>query len=279
MREEPLLPTRTLGKTGRVVTQLGLGGEGVLRTFGREREAHAMVERALAEGIRYCESARAYSGSEAYYGGVLGARRQDIFLASKSHDRTAAGAKAHLTTTLNTLRTDWLDLWQVHDVRSEADLAQIFGRGGAIEAFDQAKRDGLVRYIGVTGHQDPEILLRAFDLYDFDSVLLPVNPAEPSFLSFLDTVLPEAARRNMGIIGMKVLCRGLGLRVPGFTSSAPWIRYALSRGVSTIVIGCDTPEQVGENAAAAAAEPMSADEAARFEAAVAPYARQLMYYK
>ncbi len=274
-----MLPTRLLGKTGMSVTQLGLGGEGVLRTFGREREAHAVIEGALASGIRYCESARAYSGSEAYYGGCLGARREDTFLASKSHERTAVGAREHLTTTLQSLRTDWLDLWQVHDLRSEADIKEIFGPGGAIEAFDAAKREGLVRFIGVTGHKNPQVLLRAFELYDFDTVLLPVNPAEPSYLSFLDTVLPEASRRNMGIVGMKVLCRGLGLRLPGFSSPEPWIRYALSHGVSTIVIGCDTPGQVAENAEMAAAEPMAAEEAARFEAAVAPYARQLMYYK
>jgi aryl-alcohol dehydrogenase-like predicted oxidoreductase len=274
-----MIPKRMLGKTGIEVTQLGLGGEGVLRTFGQEEEARAVIERALATGIRYCESARAYSGSEAYYGASLGQRRQEIFLASKSHDRTAAGAWMHLATTLKNLRTDWLDLWQVHDVRSEADLAEIFGPGGAIEAFDRAKRDGLVRFIGITGHQDPHILLKAFDLYDFDTVLLPVNPAEPALLSFLDTVLPEALARNMGIVGMKVLCRGFGLQVPGCNAAAPWIRYALGRGVSTLVIGCDDPAQVSENAAAAALEPMTPEEMRQMEQMVAPYARQLMYYK
>ncbi len=274
-----MLPKRMLGKTGIEVTQLGLGGEGVLRTFGQEEGARAVIEQALAAGIRYCESARAYSGSEAYYGASLGQMRQEIFLASKSHDRTAAGAWTHLATTLQNLGTDWLDLWQVHDVRSEADLEEIFGPGGAIEAFDRAKRDGRVRFVGITGHQDPHILLKAFDLYDFDTVLLPVNPAEPALLSFLDTVLPEALERNMGIVGMKVLCRGFGLQVPGCDSPAPWIRYALGRGVSTIVIGCDDPAQVSENAAAAVMEPMTHEEMRQMEQMVAPYARQLMYYK
>lgn len=274
-----MIPKRSLGKTGVEVTRIGLGGEGVLRTFGREREAREVIARALELGITYCESARAYSGSESYYGLALGERREEIFLASKSHDRTATGARRHLETTLANMQTDWLDLWQVHDVRSEADLAEIFGPGGAIEAFDRAKREGAVRFVGVTGHQDPAILLKAFDLYDFDTVLMPVNPAEPAHLSFLDTVLPAARRRNMGVVGMKVLCRGLGLRVPGCGLEAPWIRYSLAQEVSTIVIGCDDPQQVERNVAAAAAEPMTAAERREMEATVAPYARELMYYK
>jgi aryl-alcohol dehydrogenase-like predicted oxidoreductase len=275
-----MIPKRSLGKTGVEVTCLGLGGEGVLRTFGRKGEAREVIARALDLGISYCESARAYSGSESYYGLALGERRKEIFLASKSHDRTAEGARRHLESTLANLKTDWLDLWQVHDVRSREDLAAIFGPGGAIEAFDRARREGKVRFVGVTGHQDPEILLRAFDLYDFDTVLLPVNPAEPFFRSFPETVLPEARRRNMGVIGMKVLCRGLGLRVPGFAAPDPWIRYALSHEVSTVVIGCDYPAQVESNVAAAeAAGPMSASGRQALEQAVAPYARRLMYYK
>jgi aryl-alcohol dehydrogenase-like predicted oxidoreductase len=273
------LPKRSLGKTGVEVTCLGLGGEGVLRTFGREREAREVIARALDLGITYFESARAYSGSEAYYGLALGERRRDIFLASKSHDRTAAGARRHLVTTLTNMQTDWLDLWQVHDLRREEDLVEIFGPGGAIEAFARAKREGQVRFVGVTGHQDPAILLKAFDRYNFDTVLLPVNPAEPAYHSFIDTVLPEARRREMGVIGMKVLCRGLGLRVPGCGTELPWIRYALAHDVSTLVIGCDTPEQVARNVAAAAAAPMPAGERRELEKTVADYARELMYYK
>jgi len=273
-----VIPTRTLGRTRVDVTCLGLGGEGVLRTFGREREAREVIARALDLGINYFESARAYSGSESYYGLALGKRREEIFLASKSHDRTAAGATRHLEATLANMKTDRLDLWQVHDLRTDEDLREIFGPGGAIEAFDRAKREGKARFVGVTGHQDPAILLKAFDRYDFDTVLMPVNPAEPAWLSFLNTVLPEAQRRNMGVIGMKVLCRGLGLRVPEYAVSGPWIRYALAQRVSTVVIGCDEPRQVEMNAAAATA-PLSPAECRAMEAAVAPMARQLMYYK
>jgi aryl-alcohol dehydrogenase-like predicted oxidoreductase len=274
-----MIPKRTLGKTGVEVTQLGLGGEGVLRTFGRESEARAVIARALELGITYFESARAYSGSELYYGLALGEKRRDIFLTSKSHERSAEGARRHLETTLTNMKTDWLDLWQVHDLRTEEDLDEVFAPGGCIETFERARKDGKVRFVGVTGHQDPAILVKAMQIYDFDTVLLPVNPAEPAHLSFLDSVLSEARRRGMGIIGMKVLCRGLGLQVPGLDTVDPWIRYALSHEVSTVVIGCDDPRQVEQNVAAAFLPPMPTDEMEEMEAAVALYARNLMYYK
>lgn len=274
-----MISTRRLGGTGIDVTCIGLGGEGVLRSYGRDREAREVITRALEGGITYLESARAYAGSESYYGQVLGPWRQRIFLASKAHDRSAAGAEAMLHATLTNLRTDHLDLWQVHDVRSDADLKRIFGPGGAIEAFDRARREGKVRFVGITGHQDPKILLKAFSFYDFDTVLLPVNPAEPAFLSFPEKVLAEARRRGMGIIAMKVLCRGIGLQVPGCNDPALWIRYALSHEISTMVVGCDTANQVTRDIAAAGMPPLTATERSQLEARVAPYARRLMYYK
>ena len=164
-------------------------------------------------------------------------------------------------------------------MRSESDLKAIFGPKGAIEAFEKARREGKVRFIGITGHENPGILLKAFDLFDFDTVLMPVNPAEPGYLDFLSSVLPEARRRGMGIIGMKVLCRGFGLRVPGAENAEAWIRYALGHEVCAIVIGCDTPGQVEENVAAAGMEPMTEEERRDMEKTVAPYARRLMYYK
>lgn len=274
-----MIPKRSLGKTGVEVSCVGLGGEGVLRTFGQQTKAKAVIERALELGINYFESARAYSGSESYYGMCLGARRKDIFLASKSHERSATGAKRHLETSLTNLNTDWLDLWQVHDVRSISDLKQIFAPGGAIETFDWAKRTGLVRFVGITVHQNPAVVLEAMGLYEFDTVLMPVNAAEPAYRSFLSEVLPQAQRRGIGIVGMKVLCRGLGLSVPGYTTVRPWIRYALSHDISTVVIGCDNPQQVEQNLEAAADHPMTPPERAAMESAVHRFARQLMYYK
>lgn len=274
------IPKRILGRTGQEVTILGLGGEGVLRTFGQDKEACALVNRALDLGITYCESARAYSGSEAYYGKALKERRKDIFLTSKSHARDKAGALAHLHETLKNMRTDHLDLWQVHDVREEGELAEIFGPRGAIEAFIEAKQQGKTRFIGVTGHHDPLMIRKCIERFDFDTVLMPVNPGEPQYKSFLSGVLPLARERGMGIIGMKVYFRGFASRLPGYAGMEPFLRFALSQPVTNIVIGCDDVAQLEGNAAFARAfEPMTPVEQQRLIGDVAPFGRQLMYYK
>ncbi len=274
------IPTRLLGRTGQPITMLGLGGEGVLRTFGRDKEAYALINRALDLGITYCETARAYSGSESYYGKALGERRKDIFLTSKSHSRDKKGALSHLHETLRNMRTDNLDLWQVHDVREERDITAIFGPGGAIEAFQEAREQGKTRFIGVTGHHDPAIIKKCIELFPFDTVLMPVNPAEPKYKSFIELVLPLAREKNMGIIGMKVYLRGYASRLPWYTSMEPFLRFALSQPITGIVIGCDDIVQVEQNAAFAESfEPMTHEAQQYLIREVSPFARQLMYYK
>ena len=238
------IPKRKLGKTGVEVTILGLGGEGILRTNGFDREAYALINRAIDLGINYCESARAYDGSESYYGMALKERRKEIFLTSKSHARDKIGALAHLHQTLGNMRTDHLDLWQVHDVRTESDMAEIFAPGGAIEAFAEAREKGLVRFLGVTGHHEPDIIRACIERFPFDTALFPVNPAEPAHRSFIEEVLPQARQREMGIIGMKVYFRGLAARIPGHRGMEPYLRFALSQAVSTVVIGCDDLAQL-----------------------------------
>ena len=274
------LGQRMLGRTGRQVTLLGLGGEGILRTSGREGEAAAMIDRALDRGIAYCESARAYAGSESYYGKTLRERRREVFLASKSHARDREGALAHLQETLSNLRTDHLDLWQVHDVRTEQDIREIFGSGGAIEAFVEARRQGLAKFIGVTGHHDPRILRECIERFDFDTVLMPVNPAETGPDGFLGEVLPVALRKNMGIIGMKVYFRGLARELPWYRDMRPLLRFALSQPVTVVVIGCDSIGQLEETVGFARDfAPMSAGEQHQLVAAVATFAGQLRYYR
>jgi aryl-alcohol dehydrogenase-like predicted oxidoreductase len=274
------IPKRQLGKTGVEVTILGLGGEGVLRTYGHEKEAYTLINRAIDLGIGYLESARAYSGSESYYGLALKERRKDIFLTSKSHARDKTGALGHLQETLKNMNTDHLDLWQVHDVRTEEDMEQIFGPDGAMEAFVEAKEKGWTRFIGVTGHQDPFILKRCIEIYDFDTVLLPVNPAEPAFESFLDNVMPLAHEKGMGIIGMKVYFRGFAAKIPGFKGMEPYLRFALSQPISAVVIGCDNLDQLEENVNMARSfKSLSEEEAKHLVDHISPYAKQLMYYK
>ncbi len=262
------------------VTIFGLGGEGILRTFGYEKEAYALINSAIDLGINYFESARAYSGSESYYGLALKERRKEIFLTSKSHARRKDGALSHLQETLNNMNTDHLDLWQVHDVRTKDDVEEIFGPKGAIEAFEEAKDNGLARFIGVTGHHDPLIIKKCMEIYDFDTVLIPVNPAEPDYQSFIEEIIPLANKKTMGVIAMKVYFRGFAEKLPGYGTLEPFFRFALSHPVTTTVIGCDTLEQLEENAHFAMNfSPMSDKEMHDLIDAISPYARRLMYYK
>lgn len=274
------LQKRKLGSTGQEVTLIGLGGEGLLRTFGHDRHAVKLINHAIDLGVNYCESARAYSGSENYYGKALRDRRKEVFLTSKSHARDKQGALAHLAETLSNMNTDYLDLWQVHDVRTQDDVTAIFRKGGSIEAFNEAKQNGLVRFIGVTGHHDPSILKQCLELFDFDTVLLPVNPAEPGYNGFVENVIPTAQNKGMGIIGMKVYFRGLASQLPWYKSMKPFLYYALSQPISTVVIGCDNMSQLEENVAMASIfQPLNVEELNNLTNKVSPFARSLMYYR
>jgi len=275
-----VLQKRKLGKTGVEVTVLGLGGEGILRTFGHEKEAYGLINRAIDLGITYFESARAYAGSETYYGLALRERRKEIFLASKSHARDKRGALGHLRETLSNMQTDHLDLWQVHDVREKEEVEEIFGRGGAIEAFISAREKGMVSFVGVTGHHDPFIIRKCIEIIDFDTVLIPVNPAEYAHNSFIEGVIPLAREKEMGIIGMKTYFRGLATKLRGVESLEPFYRFALSHPISTAVIGCDSVPQLEENVRFAASfEMMTSDEMRGLREMISPNARRLMYYK
>jgi aryl-alcohol dehydrogenase-like predicted oxidoreductase len=243
------LPTRILGKTGREVTLFALGGEGVLRTFGQEPDARKVIQRALDLGVNYFDSAPAYAGCLDYLGANLGERRKDIFLASKTADRSRDGSLKILDDTLRRLRTDHLDLWQLHDIRTRSEVRQIFSDQGAIHALLEARADGRVRHLGLTGHHDPAVLIDAMEHFDFDTVLIPLNCADVHRLSFLRDVVPVAIAKGTAVIAMKVYSAGL-LALPGLPLAAgEALRYALSlEGVACAIVGCRTPREVEENA-------------------------------
>jgi aryl-alcohol dehydrogenase-like predicted oxidoreductase len=274
------LPRRTLGRTGYEATLFSLGGEGILRTHGRMEEAVRVIHRALDQGMNYCDTAPAYAGSLDYYGAALGERRREIFLASKTHDRTRDGSLRLLDESLRRLRTDHLDLWQLHDLRTMQDLDRIFARGGAIEALVQARAADRVRFLGLTGHHDPAILLEAMRRFEFDILLVALNAADIHRLSFITTVLPEAARRGMGVIGMKVLAQG-ALLGRGKLSAEEAIHYVLSLpGVSHVIIGCKTPAEVDENARIARAfAPLDVQRRRLLEERTRTGAATFTYYK
>jgi len=280
MVEKGTFPKSPLGKTGEQISILGLGGEGLLRSFNREKEAVSLIHRAIDLGITYFESARAYAGSESYYGMALGERRKEIFLASKSHERTAEGVLKHLETTLANMKTNFLDLWMVHDVRSINDLDLLFGPKGAVKAFEVAQRNKLVKWIGISGHRNPTILSRAIDLFPFDTVLMPINPAECHYRPFLDEILPKAQKKGMGILGMKVFSRGVCFKIFESEPAEKFLRFALAQPISAVVVGCETIEQLEMNARIARSfQPMTKKEQEIIINKVKYYARELTYYK
>jgi aryl-alcohol dehydrogenase-like predicted oxidoreductase len=274
------LPVRRLGNTGVDASIFGLGGEGVLRTFGYENQARDVITTALREGVTYFDSARAYAGSEQYYGAALGAARDNIFLTSKAHDRSKRGALAMLDQTLSNMRVSHLDLWQLHDLRTWEELEEIGEPGGAYEAFMEAKRAGKTRFIGVTGHHDPAVLRSAIERYRFDTVLIPVNPCEAHAEPFAHIVGARAMELGMGVIGMKVLARGLLTNIADAPSVQELFRYALSQPIHVAIIGCDSVEQVRENAAAARRfSSMEQHDQRALEDRLQSHAETMLYYR
>ena len=280
MPEATTLEERKLGGTGASVSLLGLGGNRLLSDRDGRKEAVRMVGRALDLGVTFFDTARLYPNSEVHLGKGLEGRRDEIFLASKTHARGRAMAWAHLRETLRRLRTDHLDLWQLHDVRTEEEVRRVFGTGGAIEALAQARERGLVRYLGVTGHRSPEVLCRCLEIFDFDTVMIPVNPAEKHHRSFLASVLPRAASAGVGVIGMYAFWGGTVADLDWFRTVEPFLRFSLSQPVSTVLVGCDSVRQLEENVRYAARfAPMAPPEADELVGRTAPHASRLMYYK
>jgi predicted aldo/keto reductase-like oxidoreductase len=262
------------------VDAVSLGGEGVLRTTGQAKDAVPVILQALKLGVRYCDTAPAYQQSQDYYGQAfrtLGAGARDrVFLASKTHERTYDRALRLLDDSLRRLGTDHLDLWQMHDLRTTNDLNQLFSRGGALEAALAAKTDGRIRFIGLTGHHDPAILLEAMRRFSFDNVLVAINPADPRRLPFVPTVVAEARRQGMGVVGMKVFAAGSLL---DHATINELIRYAATFA-DTVIIGCSSPLEVEENLAINQHfVPMSETESRALEARIAPMAHRHDYFK
>jgi aryl-alcohol dehydrogenase-like predicted oxidoreductase len=273
---------RPLGRTGVLVEPVSLGGEGILRTTGRSAEAVPMIVEALRLGVRYCDTAPAYAHSQDYYGAAFRAAgpgaRDRVFLASKTHARDRDGALRLLDESLRKLGTDHLDLWQLHDLREREELDEIFGKGGAIEAVERARADGRVRFVGITGHHDPAILLEAMRRYPVDNVLCAINPADPRRMPFASTVIAEARRRGIGVVGMKVMAAGALLRDRA-ASPEELIRYAAS-WADTVIIGCSSIAEVRTNLAAGRHfTPMPEPERRALETRIAPAASRYDTFK
>ena len=239
------IPKRVFGKTGERLTIIGqAGGRFPLCTL---EDAKAITLRAYELGINYFDTARIYwdGKSEEVYGQVLPPFRKNIFLTTKSPQRSSQGAAADLEKSLRALKTDHVDLWQIHQVSEMNEVDQIFAPGGAIEAFEAAKKAGKCRFIGFTGHHDPEVHLAMLKNYDkYDTILMPLNPADPSYLSFEKNVLPVAVERRLGIQGMK--STGNAKLVQGM-HLADCLSYVLSLPVHCLALGCTTVGQLEDD--------------------------------
>ena len=239
------IPMRTFGKTGSKLTVIGQAGGRLPLTS--DEEAEAVVMRAYELGINYFDNAHAYwnGHSEEVYGKMLAPFRKEIFLTTKSYQRRAKEAEAELHLSLKALRTDYVDLWQIHQVSEKEEVDQIFGPGGALEAFEAAKKAGKCRFIGFTGHHDPYVHLEMLKRYDkYDSILMPLHVADPAYLSFEKLVLPVAVERGMGIQGMKNF--GNAKLLQSF-SSKECLSYVLSLPVHCTAIGCTTIGQLEDD--------------------------------
>ena len=271
-RTQDAMPTRNLGKTGYKVGVFSLGGQAALEKPNNFDVAVPIINRALDLGVNYCDTSSIYGGplrwSEQYYGQVMKTRRSEAFLATKTKERTREGSLRMIDKSLQLLQTDHVDLWQLHDIGTMKDINAVFAPGGAMEALIEMQQQGVVRYLGVTGHFRPDSLMEAINRHPFDTILMALNAADPHHFSFEADLLPLAVEKQMGIIGMKIPGRGRilssynpppldvqkhmweGMVIatqPGTLTMKEAMGYTLTRPVSTVIIGCDSIPQLEEN--------------------------------
>ncbi len=272
-RTPAAMPTRNLGKTGYKVGIFSLGGQASLEKPDNFDVAVPIIERALDLGVNYIDTSSIYGGperwSEQYVGRVLEKRRSEAFVATKTRERTRDGSLRMIEKSLELLKTDHVDLWQLHDVGTMHDIDAIFAKGGSMEALLEMQEQKVVRYLGITGHYRPEALMEGIRRHPFDTILMAMNAADPHHYSFNDELLPLAVEKQMGIIGMKIPGRSrllstwtpppveaqkhswegsnIQTAAPGTLKMREAMYYTLSKPVSTVIIGCDTVAQLEEN--------------------------------
>ena len=259
------VPKRDLGKTGTRVSVLGVGGYHLGSTKDQQ-EASELVARALDAGINFFDNCWDYHDglSEERMGTALRGKRDQAFLMTKvcTHGRGKDVAMQMLEQSLRRLQTDHLDLWQIHEVIYYNDPDLIFAPGGAAEALLAAKQQGKVRFVGFTGHKDPAIHLRMLaQNFPFDTVQMPLNAFDASFRSFETSVVPEANKRGLGVLGMKSLGGSGEMVTNGAITAWEGLRYAMSLPVATTISGMESLGVLEQNLEVARGfQPMTAAE-------------------
>ena len=301
----PAMPTRNLGQTGYKVGIFSLGGQAALERANNDAVAVPIVERALDLGVNYIDTSSIYGGpdrwSEQYIGQVMRRRRSEAFLASKTKERTRDASWRMLEQSLKLLQTDHLDLWQLHDIGLMEDIDAVFAKGGAMDALRQARDQKIVRHLGLTGHFRPDALAEGIRRYPFDTILMALNAADRHHFSFQDSLLPLAVEKRMGIIGMKIPGRSRLLSSwtpppleaqqhswegaviatrPGTLEMREALYFTLSLPVSTVIIGCDSIQQLEQNVQLAREfTPLSAGQMTALTAKAEPVAKPALFFR
>jgi hypothetical protein len=270
---KPAIPRRPLGKTGVQVSALVLGGFVAMKEPPTARfDPAELANAALDAGINYFDTAPAYGNgqSERNFGQVLAARRKEVFLATKTGSRSYEGAMRDVEASLKRLRTDHLDLLQVHGTKADEDFAKWDKPDGVLKALYKLRDEKVTRFIGVTGHESAEAMRRAIELFDFDTVLTTFNPTVRR-RPYQQLALAAAQKKKMGILAMKVMGGGYGSlaignpikndgvsyhdEAPGQAEAELLIRYVLGLPICAAVVGMGSLEQFRLNVAAASTKP------------------------
>ncbi|MCB9479624.1 MAG: aldo/keto reductase [Deltaproteobacteria bacterium] len=264
----PLLPKRKLGNGGPAVTMLGVGGAHI--SDASEKDAQAIIETAMAEGVRFFDTAAMYGGgqSERRYGAMLVPKYRDhIFLMTKSTAGDGKSAARELDESLSRLRCEYVDLWQMHSLMSAGD-AESRVKNGVLDVFLDAQKRGKVRHIGFTGHTDFRSHVRMTELLrergvKVVSAQMPINVVDPHHESFVENAVPPCVAAGIGVIAMKTMAFGrlLGQRrgwrrnnvafegaIPGAVAFEDAMRFVWSLPISVLVSGMESPTQVRQNA-------------------------------
>lgn len=268
------MPYRALGRTGVQVSALGLGGSHIGTPKISNAEAVRIIQAALDGGLSFMDNSWDYQGgeSEKRLGRALkGGYRSKAFVMTKVDGRTKREAARQLDQSLKRLGLDEIDLLQHHEVIRFDDADRIFAAGGAMEAFIAARKAGKIRFIGFTGHKDPEVHLYMLETakrhrFHFDTVQMPLNLLDTHFRSFERNVLPEAVAAGIGILGMKSMGSGVILKSKAVTP-VECLHYALSLPTSVVITGIDSMKILKQAIQAAASfEPLTERQLAKLRA-------------
>jgi len=289
------LPLRPLGQTGHMAGIYSFGAQATTEIPGKEELSLEIINRAIDLGINYIDTAAAYGRatptvpraeamgtSERNVGQVMKYRRNEVFLSSKTHDRTYDGSMRLLEKSLRQLQTDHLDMWQIHNVKSAEieTLDKITGEGGVLKAMIKARDEKMIRFIGFTGHEGPDVLNALNERFPFDNVLVAINAADKHHDPFIEKFLPNAVNKGMGIVAMKIPARDRIFSNGGIITMKEAMEYVLTLPVSTVIIGIDTIAELEENIEIARNfKPLTADEMLAIEGKTKPYYKDLLFFK